>query len=233
MSRAHSLYRLQQIDLALDRNQARMEQILAILADDEQIRRASQSLAEVQIALMEKQQAMKACESAVARQRDKIGQTEKTLYSGSISNPKELQDLQMEADSLKRYLSVLEDNQLEAMLDLEQVEEEHRAADDALQRLMQQKEAQHKELYREKETLLAEIERLQGDREAALASVSADDLAFYIKLREKHHGIAVALLESGNCSICGLAIHASLVQTINSGVDLVQCNQCKRIIYSG
>lgn len=233
MSRAHSLYRLQKIDLSLDQNQGQMEEILAILGDDEDVRRATQMLAEIEIVLKEKRQAVKTSEYAVETQRDKINQTERTLYGGSVSNPKELQDLQKEAESLIRYLSVLEDHLLDVMVDLEQVEHEYKASDDTLHQMKQRREAEHKDLHKEKERLSAEIERIQGDREAALASVGAEDLALYQRLRERLNGIAVALMESGNCTICGLSIHASLQQTIKSGKDLVQCSQCKRLLYAG
>jgi predicted nucleic acid-binding Zn-ribbon protein len=233
MSRAHSLYLLQRIDLSLDQSQKRMDEILAILADDKDVQRATQRLAEIEAVLKEKQQAVRACEHAMETQREKINQTETILYSGSVSNPKELQDLQKEAEALKRYLSVIEDHLLEAMVELEQVEHEHKAAEEALHQLKMRRESEHGELHKEKERLSAEIERMRGDREAALASVGMEDLALYQQLRGRLNGIAVALLENGNCSICGVSIHASLQQTVKSGKELVQCGQCRRILYSG
>ena len=44
MSRAHSLYRLQEIDLALDKNNARLEEIEEILQDSGELQKAYAAL---------------------------------------------------------------------------------------------------------------------------------------------------------------------------------------------
>jgi uncharacterized protein len=48
--------------------------------------------------------------------------SEASLYGGKIRNPKELQDLQVEIAALKRRTATLEDEQLEAMLAVEDAE---------------------------------------------------------------------------------------------------------------
>ena len=233
MSRAHSLHRLQEIDLSLDRRQERIDQILAMLEDDQEIRRASEILSEIEVTLYEKRQAVKNAEYAVEAQREKINETEKALYGGSISNPKELQDLNQEADSLKRYLSTLEDRLLDEMVDLEQIELDYKAASETLEMISQRREIEKTSLLEEKARLLVEIDQLAEDRKAALASVEENDLEIYQKLRQRYDGLAVALLEGGNCNICGLSISASRQQIIKSGKELVQCKQCRRILYAG
>ena len=69
----------------------------------------------------------------VNKQKVKIEQSEASLYSGNVTNPKELQDLQNEAAALKRYLVTLEDRQLEAMLEVETAEQSKQAALDKLE----------------------------------------------------------------------------------------------------
>ena len=103
MSRAHSLYRLQEIDLALNENNARLEEIEEILQDSGELQKAYEGLDQSVSILQETQSALKGAEHAVETQRSKIEETENELYGGMITNPKELQDLQMEAESLKRY----------------------------------------------------------------------------------------------------------------------------------
>ena len=93
MSRAHSLYRLQEIDLALDNNHARLAEIQSILSDSEELQQAIENLAQAETTLKEIQAVLKSAEHAVESQRSKIEETEATLYSGLIKNPKELQDL--------------------------------------------------------------------------------------------------------------------------------------------
>ncbi|NIM05125.1 MAG: hypothetical protein GTN65_05800, partial [Armatimonadetes bacterium] len=59
----------------------------------------------------------------VEDQRLKIQKTDEALYGGSVANPKELEDLQMESEALKRYLETLEDRYLEAMLEQDEADE--------------------------------------------------------------------------------------------------------------
>jgi predicted nucleic acid-binding Zn-ribbon protein len=234
MSRAHSLYRLQEIDLALDKNNARLEEIQKILADSKELQKANANLVKAESALKESQTALKSAEYAVEAQRTKIEETEATLYSGNIKNPKELQDLQMEVESLNRYLSTLEDRLLDAMVEIEQVELDREAARNIVLNIEKAREAEHRDLHEEKQNLLEENERLGINREAALVSVTEEDLHLYHKIHEKQGGVVVARLEKdGSCSVCGLSPSASKQQLIRSGTHIEQCSHCKRILYAG
>src|SRR5512146_2214181 len=114
--RSFKLYRLQQIDSQLDQAHARLKQIEAILSNNEAVRQAQERTEAAAAQLEQERKALRKAEEIVQAQRLKIEQTESTLYGGKVRSPKELQDMQNETVSLKRYLSVLEDRQLEAML---------------------------------------------------------------------------------------------------------------------
>ncbi|MFA9404032.1 MAG: zinc ribbon domain-containing protein, partial [Anaerolineales bacterium] len=81
--------------------------------------------------------------------------------------------------------------------------------------------------------LLSTIERTTTEREAALSNISADDLKTYEKFRRRFDGIALALLASGNCGVCGVDLARSKEQEIRGGNTLVYCDQCGRILYAG
>ena len=55
---------------------------------------------------------------------DKAAQHDKTLYSGTVGNPRELQALQDEIGALKRRISQLEDQELELMEQIEPLDGE-------------------------------------------------------------------------------------------------------------
>jgi predicted nucleic acid-binding Zn-ribbon protein len=233
MNRAHNLHRLQDIDLTIDRNKVRLVAITEILADDEQLDRAKDALERAEENLNAKRASLQRAEGSVSSQRFKIEQTEKTLYSGSVQNPRELQDLQQESESLNRYLTTLEDRLLDAMVAHEEAEFEYDHAQEQVERITQMREIEHMDLLKEQAHIMNDMVRLENDREAALAIVPADDLALYDRLRAKHKGFAVAQLDGGNCSLCGLSIGSSIQQKIRSGTELVQCSQCNRILYFG
>ena len=233
MSRASSLYRLQQLDLELDDNRSRIEEINAILEDDAVIARHRQTLAEADAQLKIAGAANLKAEHAVATQRSKIERTEKALYGGAVKDPKELQDRQQEVESLKRFLATLEDRLIEIMIHLEEAQSQQANVDDDLASAQKSQDAQHKDLIQEGERLTANISRMEAEREAALANVEQQDLKLYDDLRKQAGGIGIALLQDGNCSACGLGLAQSMQQSIRSGTELIKCGQCRRVLYAG
>ena len=233
MSRTSSLYWLQVLDLKLESSQERVTEILAILEDDQEIIRCREILEETEAKLKDARAANSKAERAVSSQRAKIEQTEKTLYGGTIRNPKELQDRQQEAESLKRYLSTLEDRLIEAMIQLDEAQQVRDAASEDLARAEDIRIAQHKDLNQEREDLLASINRMYAEREAALENVDQKDLALYEDLKGRFGGVAITIVQGGNCAACGLGLAHSVQQSIRSGNDLIRCDQCSRILYSG
>jgi hypothetical protein len=233
MSRASSLYRLQQLDIELMNSHERVEEIHQILEDDKEVVRLREVLETNETELKTAKNAHTTARHDVDTQRAKIERTEKTLYGGFVQNPKELQERQQEAESLRRYLTTLEDRLLEAMIHLDETQEERDAADEALARALENQAHLHRDLNLELESLLAKIERLDGEREAALASVVQGDQALYETLQKRLGGKAIVLVHEGGCSACGLVLAHSVQQSIRSGSDLVRCDQCGRILYAG
>lgn len=233
MNLAHNLFRLQQIDLEIDKNKARLTEIANILGDDAELNRAVDAHQKSETKLADTRASLQSAEGFVSTQRFKIEQTDKRLYSGTVQSPRELQNLQMESESLKRHLATLEDRLLDAMVAHEDAESEFNSALSQLELIQIRREHEHEDLLEEQSHIMNDQLRLEDDREPALALIPADDLALYDKLRVKQSGLAVALLEGSNCSLCGLAIGSSIYQRIRSSTELIQCKQCNRILYSG
>lgn len=233
MSRASNLFRLQELDLALDQAHKRLVEIKKVLADDEELERAQEISDRRESELRSVRADNLSAEHAVESQRTKIKEVEEMLYSGAVTDPKELQDRQQEAESLKRHLSTLEDRLLEEMMTMEEAEQSYQQAQKKLQEIELSRSAQHQALFEEREKLRREVERLDGEREAALAGVSSKDLALYDDLRSRYGGRAVALVSDNACSACGMELARSVPQAASSGSELVRCPQCSRILYVG
>jgi predicted nucleic acid-binding Zn-ribbon protein len=233
MSRASSLFRLQAVDLELDRLRARSAQVRHALEDDEETRRLRTLLDQAEARLAAGRAQNKDAELAVASHRAKADATEKTLYGGTVKNPKELQDLEHELESLRRHLTVLEDRLLDTMVELEEAQALKEACERDLARALEAQAAKRGDLNHELETLLAGIERLEAEREAALASIPEGDAQTYEGLRQSRGGIAVAQVRDGGCSACGMALSASGEQAIRASQQLPRCTQCNRVLYAG
>lgn len=233
MSRPFKLFRLQQIDSQLDWLSSRLDDVTAMLGDDRELVEMEQKAAASKEALQKAKNAQSSAEFEVQQQRIKIEQTEAALYGGKVRNPKELQDLQKESVALKRYLSVLEERQFEAML----IEE------DAIARLARilveqadaiaEHAARSQDLESEKQKLQSDIRRFEDERQATASTIEPDDLAEYTRLRAKRRGIAVAKVVDRACSACGSTLNAALLSASHSPNALNFCDACGRIMYVG
>jgi predicted nucleic acid-binding Zn-ribbon protein len=233
MSRVSSLYRLQEIDSTLASSHARITEIQEILENDAAVLKAREALSQAEDSLSQARIARNKAEHAVEDQREKIKNTDHKLYSGAVSNPKELQELQMESESLKRFLETLEDRLLESMLAFEEQEISHEERLAEFELITAERGMEHKNLQQELDDLNAALIKLGEEREAAQANVDEDDLRRYEKNRKKTGGSVVVLLQDGSCTACGLAVARSILQSINQGNELVPCDQCGRILYAG
>jgi predicted nucleic acid-binding Zn-ribbon protein len=233
MSRPFKLYRLQQIDSQLDWIHTRLLEIEAALQDDATLQQASEATRQSENAHQAALKALHHSEDNVRQQRLKIEQNEASLYGGKIRNPKELKDLENEVASLKRYLSVLEDRQLEAML----AEEDAMGSLKLVRETMEQAHAgfEHRcsDLIREKEKILKDQERLDGERQAAIGSILPEDMAQYVQLRKTRRGVAVAMVVEKACSACGSTLNATLLNAVHSPNQITVCDACGRILYKG
>ncbi|MFN8018886.1 MAG: C4-type zinc ribbon domain-containing protein [Acidimicrobiales bacterium] len=154
------------------------------------------------------------------------------LYGGTVSNPRELQDLQEEIDSLSRRITQLEDEELEIMEQVEPVEArlaELAAAADAKQAALD--DAEQRLIAAEAE-IRAEEDAERAVRDGAAAPVPADLLAQYEKLRAGRGGIGVARLVGSQCGGCHLALsamEAARLRKLPAG-EVAHCEECGRIL---
>jgi len=233
MNRPFKLHRLQQIDSQLDVMQKRLLQIQEILDQDEALRLSADRSHQAEVGLQQARKQLTRAEQDVLGQRIKIEQSEASLYSGKIKNPKELQDLQNEVSALKRYLDVLEDRQLEAMLSEEEAIAYNSSARLNLEKIQTQFNQQAVELNQEQEKIHKDMIRVQGERQAALSSIPPEDMKIYKKLRDSRHGIAVTIVTDKTCSACGSTLNTALHYAAHSPNQINTCESCGRILYIG
>lgn len=233
MNLSFKLFRLQQVDTQLDKVHARLTEIEKSLADDQVIREAKDALSAAQKASEVARQELQFADEEVKAQQEKIKQNQDSMYGGKVTNPKELQDLQHEAEIFSRHLNEFEDKELGKMELLESRQAELQNADKNLEAVVAQHAIDQSALQKEQSELKSEAERLNGDREAAFNGVSADTLAVYDGLRKSKKGLAVVKVNNKTCSACGAELSSSLAEAARSPNELARCDSCKRILYSG
>jgi predicted nucleic acid-binding Zn-ribbon protein len=232
MNQALQLFNLQKIDSNLDNTRARLKEIEITLNDDSLLIKTQEEVVNAEKIHQTARKDLKITEDEVRAQQTKIDNNQKTLYSGSVKNPKELEDLQNESEALKRYLLVLEDKQLEKMMACEGAEIEYKTAQSKLEQVKKQVAEENIELTKEKKALLEGAEKLENEREHTVSTIGHGNLSIYSKLRETHRGVAVVEVSDRTCSACGATLSASMAQAVHSPNKVTFCDSCGRILYA-
>jgi predicted nucleic acid-binding Zn-ribbon protein len=154
------------------------------------------------------------------------------LYGGTVTSPGELQDLQKEIDALSRRISILEDQEIEIMEQVEPVEAELVELAAELERQTAALADAELRLTAAEAEVLAAIDAETALRETAREPVPADLLAEYTSLRGGRGGIGVARLTGSQCGGCHLtlsAMEAARMRKLPDG-EVGHCEECGRIL---
>jgi hypothetical protein len=231
MNQTLSLYRLQQIDLQIDRLQARLQSIQEILDNDAELRQLNEQVSALQAQSDLAEQALMQAEGNVHDQLIKIEQTQSSLYGEKSHSPKELQDLQNDLASLKRHLVVLEDLQIEAMIASETTETDLKSVQENLLVGQGERAEKNKSLLVEQSALKIDLDRFFVERNAVAGTIPPTELTLYDQLRQQRRGIAVAVIGDKSCGACGSTLSLAQIQSARSSGQMTLCPSCGRILY--
>lgn len=230
MNQPEALYRLQEVELGILRLQQRLRQIADLLANDEATQQAQGQVAAAQNHLNPLKTRLRNLEHDIQQNESKTRSTDQQLYSGSVKNPKEMQDMQQEIESLKRWHGELENMLLEAMMAAEEAETLLAEAETNLAALTASKGEEHRHLLDEQATLQAQVEEYKQRRQQVLREVTPENLKIYTTMKPRKNQQPVALMQGNTCSICGVAQTVAIEQEVRRGVKLINCSNCERIL---
>jgi predicted nucleic acid-binding Zn-ribbon protein len=189
-------------------------------------------IAEVEGRRGELAKAQQRLEDEIALVNDKATEHDKVLYSGTVSNPRELQAMQDEIASLKRRIHQLEDQELELMEQIEPLDAE--LADLRTQRdeIDASGSSIRARIAEDEVAIDADLERVLAERAQVVAGVEPGLLAEYEAMRPKLGGIAIARLTSGHCGGCHLSLSAVEIDRIKKlpEDEPVRCEECGRLL---
>lgn len=160
------------------------------------------------------------------RERDR-----QRMDQGLVTNPKDLERMTHELESLERRITSLEDVELEIMEHLEAAQSELARATEELAAT----EVRRAELVGVRDEKTASLEEQLATAAAQRGEVAAEipeDLrALYEKIRTQR-GIGAAELRARKCGGCQLALNASDLGVIakTPADEVVRCEECSRIL---
>jgi predicted nucleic acid-binding Zn-ribbon protein len=232
MNQTLNLYRLQQIDSQIDRLQSRLMEIRKILDDDAEINQIKEHVEAANARCESAGLALQKAEKEVQNQFIKIEQTQSSLYGDKYHSPKELQELQNEVIALKRYLTVLEDRQINAMQESETAEADRQVVLTSFDTTLVIRAEQKNNLCQEQKVIENDLERFLVERNAVAGAIPVADLGFYNQLRQQRRGVAVAVIADNSCGACGSTLSLAQIQSARSAEQTMLCPSCGRILYA-
>jgi len=231
MTIAADLYALQEIDSAVEATKASLTAVEEQLGESEELIAGRQAVEEARDALEGVSKQQRDQEWQVDDLRSRLSDVEGKLYGGSVRNPKELGSMQDEANILRGQLRRREDELLDLMVRVEERQAALREAEESLTEVEGRWRQDQKELTSEKEKLEGELAGLEERRRQQTGLIEARVLALYDNLWERRQGRAVAKVERGMCGGCRITLPMTVLQKARSGMDVVQCVSCERILY--
>lgn len=154
------------------------------------------------------------------------------IDAGAVADPKALQRMLGELESLQRRISDLEDVEIEVMERLEAAQTSLTERTAELEKLDRDIEALGHTRAHKAGELDQEVAAVAAERKTTASGVPADLLALYEKLRAQKGGVGAAALRRRECTGCRLSLNPSDLAAIAAAPadDVIRCEECSRIL---
>jgi predicted nucleic acid-binding Zn-ribbon protein len=229
MGVVRQLYQLQEVDLELESNDQALARVASQLGESQTVATARKELAREQRRLEEVRQQQHSVEWEIDDFTAKLAVLEEKLYSGRVTNPKELASLQREVDGMRNRRSQVEDRVLEMMEQVSDGETRVATLSSELERLEAEWHRGQQQLLTDSERHKAVIADLQQRRQLLLSSIDPAAVGVYQEVR-RQKGRAVVNVERGTCRGCGITLSTAQLQQARAN-HLVRCSNCGRILF--
>ena len=153
------------------------------------------------------------------------------LYQGSVTNARELANIEKEIEALGHQQSDLDGRILLLMDEVEQAQAASAVAE-AQARTAEGHRAEVLAAYRSRyDALTLELSELTQERQDAAALVE-DKAALkrYDDLRARSGGIGIAKIEGDTCGGCHMKLGSMLIKTVKEAAQIQTCENCGRLL---
>lgn len=157
------------------------------------------------------------------------------LYSGKVTSPRELEDLQAGIDALGRQKATLEDELLVHMEAAAVADTAAKAAELDVAKITRAYRTLKDTNTKREAELLAEIKALEPQRKPLVAAITDKTvLKQYELIRERKGGAGASFMTwDRTCTACGMMVNGTTVNAVTDGLVLATCEHCSRILLPG
>jgi predicted nucleic acid-binding Zn-ribbon protein len=224
------LYLLQKVDISINKLKAEAEQMkkdLLISPALEKATATATAASKVYRELLTNQDRAQV-ESDTLTSR--IIQNEKRLYSGRVTNPKELSDISSDVEQSRQRLSIADEGLLTTMDKVDRMQQRLQQVEAELARQTDLTKHDSAEHLSRLQVIKAELGKLEFQRVEAIKPIDSSELHVYEQLMSSKGSLAVAEVHVGRCTACKIMISSSDSQRAHQGKELVHCSSCDRIL---
>ena len=233
MTSVKLLFSLQEFDLELDGLDVQISGVELELNARALVGEVESSLG-VQVELLnEVQEAHKTQQIQAEDLRGRATLLEAQLYSGEITNPRDLSSLELETGNVKAQIDQKEIGLVELAVRADDLRRAVGELEEQLETSRAEWELRRSELTSQAASLSAEKDALNNRRNEFAASIDQSEMGHYEHLRQSKGGTAVAKVERGLCQACRLSLPTQHLQRVKSGKQTVLCSSCGRMLFLG
>ena len=233
MTSVKLLFSLQEFDLELDGLDVQISGVELELNARALVGEVESSLG-VQVELLgEIQEAHKTQQIEAEDLRGRAALLEAQLYSGEITNPRDLSSLELETGNVKAQIDQKEIGLVELAVRADDLRRAVGELEEQLETSRAEWELRRSELTSQAASLSAEKNALNNRRNEFAASIDQSEMGHYEHLRQSKGGTAVAKVERGLCQACRLSLPTQHLQRVKSGKQTVLCSSCGRMLFLG
>ncbi len=224
------LVQLQDADSRILEKRAFMDRVpLRIHEVDEPIKQASAELEKMKLkgeALLKKKRDK---EKALEEIQDKIQRMK--ARASDLKTNKEYQAHLKEIESSEKEISRIEEEILVVMEEIDVSRNEQKEKEGKLNAEVGQMEALKRELDLEVEKHEKDLSGLKDERAGIVARLDPEVYNLYMTILRTGSGLAVTKTKNEICLGCNMNIPPQLFVEIRKSEEIIQCPQCRRILY--
>lgn len=197
----------------------------------ERIERVSAELIAAETIVTDLARELSRADADVEQVRERSRKDQELLDNGSINDPKQLQNLQHELQSLARRQAELEDVELEVMERAEGAAAAVRVLTEEVASLNAELAEVDQEVGDSYQAIDAERAEQQRERDELAASIPADLIGMYEKIRADH-GVGAARFHRGRCEGCQIELPPNDREALQQAAAdaVLRCEECRCIL---
>lgn len=227
----NALYELQAIDVKIANATSRIAQLTGSKELRAKYSLSKKALDKAEKILATYESEVRDCELQLKSIDEKKDNFQKRLYSGSITNPKELSSTEKEIEMLKTKQSELDERTLELYELVEQAKNKVESSKNITLKIEAQARKAIKLEATEKARLEAELVELNSLRETAVIKITEKPLlSKYEAIRKHSGGTGMAKVIDGRCEGCHVAITSYTITNLVKDSQIEMCENCGRIL---